>query len=62
MKVTSTSKWSEKHNKPSKIQWIMHTVFLIISIPLMFLGSLLLKISNFLMFDTHHMEIKIISK
>jgi len=61
-KIETTSEWSSKSNKPTNLQWRLHTLFLIVSYPLLIIGSLILKLSNILMFDTHHLEINVIPK
>jgi len=60
--IKSNTQWSKESSKPKKWQWALHSIFLPLSIVIMYLGCIILKISNVLMFDTHHMEINIKGK
>ena len=62
MKIEDKQEWSNKENKPANWQWTLSGLFFIISYPLMMFGILILNISNILMFDTHHMDVKITPK
>lgn len=60
--IKNKSEWSTKNSNPKKWQWFLSGVFFPISITLTYLGSTLMKIGNLLMFDTHHLEIKVTPK
>lgn len=60
--IKSESEWSSKNKQPSKLQWQLHNTFLFISYPLLVIGSSIMKLSNILMFDTHHLEINLTPK
>lgn len=62
LEIKSKSKWGEKDSKPKQWQWFLADIFLIPASLLTFIGSFLMKIGNIMMFDTHHLEIKITPK
>lgn len=60
--VKSESEWSRKDKDPKEWQWVCSTILYPISLSITLLGSMLMKIGNVLMFDTHHLEIKLTPK
>lgn len=60
--IKTESKWSKEENKPKKWQWALSGLFLPISFILTLLGHSIMKLGNILMFDTHHLEIKVTPK
>lgn len=62
LEINSESYWSDKEKLPKKWQWVMSGLLMPLSLVFTFLGSTLMKIGNLLMFDTHHLEIKLTPK
>jgi len=60
--IKSEAEWSSEHTKPKDWQWTLHGLFLPLSVTLYYIGSTILKLSNLLMFDTHHLEISVKGK
>lgn len=59
LKIERESSWGEKDSKPK--EWQLHAAALIypLSMAITILGSMLMKLGNILMFDTHHLSITI---
>lgn len=62
IEIQAKSKWSSEETKPKKWQWILSGLFLPVSFLLTLLGSTIMQLGNILMFDTHHLEIKVTPK
>lgn len=62
LEIKSESEWSGKEKNPKKWQWSLSGLLYPISLFLTFLGSAIMKLGNILMFDTHHLEIKVTPK
>lgn len=56
------AKYLSEDSLPTSKQWAFHNLFMWLSIPLHILGTTLCKLANILMFDTHHLEIKLTPK
>jgi hypothetical protein len=61
-KIETKSEWGKEESIPKNWQWSLCGLFIPISVPLLYLGIFIAKISNFLMFDTHHLEIRLTPK
>lgn len=60
--IKTYQEWSSKDRKPEQWQHFLCTLFMPVSIPLLYLGVFIMNLSNFLMFDTHHMDVKVTPK
>ena len=60
--IESKAEWSSKDKLPKQWQWILQRLFSPISYILMLIGVMILSLANVLMFDTHHLDIKVTPK
>lgn len=51
------TKIGDEESNPKQWQWMLQGVFFIPAMLLTLLGTLLFRIANVLMFDTHHFEV-----
>lgn len=57
--IETKSEWRNENEQPAEWQWAMHSIFMPISMTLTIIGSMIMKIGNLFMFDTHHLTIDI---
>jgi len=60
--IENKLEWSKKENLPKQWQWNLHGLFFPVSYILTLVGVMILNLSNVLMFDTHHLDIKVTPK
>ena len=56
------SQIGKNEKQTSQIRWILASVFYFPAIFLVFIGKLILRIADILLFDTHYFELKISPK